>query len=98
MKLEDQFEWDVEGSSITPEDFAEVYAQDLGLAGEFKTAIAHSIREQVFAYKKSLYLVGHTSDASNVQDEELRQAFLPSLTSGARPSDQVAAFTPSLYY
>ena len=36
MKLEDQFEWDVEGSSITPEDFAEVYAQDLGLAGEFK--------------------------------------------------------------
>ena len=63
-----------------------------------RTAIAHSIREQVFAYKKSLYLVGHTSDASNVQDEELRQAFLPSLTSGARPSDQVAAFTPSLYY
>lgn len=98
MKLEDQFEWDVEDSTISPEDFAEVYAQDLGLAGEFKTAIAHCIREQVFAYKKSLYLVGHTSDASGVQDEELRQAFLPSLTSGARPADQVSAFTPTLYY
>ncbi|KAL1742089.1 SNF5-domain-containing protein [Schizophyllum fasciatum] len=98
MKLEDQFEWDVEDSSLTPEDFAEVYAQDLGLAGEFKTAIAHCIREQVFAYKKSLYLVGHTSDAANLQDEELRQAFLPSLTSGARPPDQASAFTPTLYY
>lgn len=36
MKLDDQFEWDLDNSNASPEDFAEVYAQDLGLGGEFK--------------------------------------------------------------
>lgn len=36
MKLEDQFEWDLENDVITPEEFSDVYAQDLGLGGEFK--------------------------------------------------------------
>lgn len=36
MKLEDQFEWDLENDSVTPEEFSEVYAQDLGLGGEFR--------------------------------------------------------------
>ncbi|KAF7762167.1 hypothetical protein Agabi119p4_8760 [Agaricus bisporus var. burnettii] len=96
MKLEDQFEWDLENETVTPEEFSEVYAQDLGLGGEFKTSIAHSIREQIQMYQKSLFLVGHFSDGTPIQDEELRQAFLPSLATGARPMDQVQAYTPLL--
>lgn len=61
-----------------------------------RTAIAHSIREQVQIYRKSLFLVGHPSDGTPTQDEELRQASLPSLTRGARPMDQVPFYTPVL--
>jgi hypothetical protein len=35
MHLTDCFEWDIQ-SEVTPEQFAEVYAADLGLNGEFK--------------------------------------------------------------
>lgn len=61
-----------------------------------RTSIAHSIREQIQMYQKSLFLVGHFSDGTPIQDEELRQAFLPSLATGARPMDQVQAYTPLL--
>jgi SWI/SNF-related matrix-associated actin-dependent regulator of chromatin subfamily B protein 1 len=63
-----------------------------------RTAISHSIREQVQTYQKSLFLVGHPSDGSAVQDEDLRSSFLPSLSSAARPTDQVPSFTPLLNY
>ena len=117
MKLDDQFEWDIDNENASPEAFAEVYAQELGLGGEFKyvvylailmcfkskkcifrTAIAHSIREQVQAYQKSLFLVGHPPDGSVVLDEDLRSSFLPSLTSATRPSDQIQSFTPLLNF
>lgn len=61
-----------------------------------RTAIAHSIREQIQMFQKSLFLVGHPSDGTPIQDEELRQAFLPSLAIGARPMDQVSLYTPLL--
>lgn len=95
-RLEDQFEWDISDKRNSPEQFAEVYCVDLGLSGEFKTAIAHSIREQVQVYEKSLYLVGHPMDGTTIQDEDLRLAFLPSLASCIRPMDQIAAYTPQL--
>ncbi|KAF5384284.1 hypothetical protein D9615_003252 [Tricholomella constricta] len=98
MKLDDQFEWDLENENASPEEFAGVYAQELGLNGEFTTAIAHSIREQVQTYQKSLYLVGHPSDGSAIQDDDLRFSFLPSLTSAARPLDQIQSYTPLLNY
>ncbi|KAI0037103.1 hypothetical protein K488DRAFT_37318, partial [Vararia minispora EC-137] len=98
MKLDDQFEWDIDNPHASPEQFAEVYATDLGLAGEFKTAIAHSIREQVHTYQKSLFLVGHPSDGTAVEDAELRMSFLPSLAGATRPLDQVQSFTPMLSY
>ncbi|KAI0039220.1 SNF5-domain-containing protein [Auriscalpium vulgare] len=98
VKLEDQFEWDIDNPGASPEQFAEVYAQDLGLGGEFKTGIAHSIREQVQTYQKSLFLVGHPSDGTMVQDDDLRMSFLPSLTSAARSMDQITSFTPTLAY
>ncbi|KAI0058365.1 SNF5-domain-containing protein, partial [Artomyces pyxidatus] len=98
MKLDDQFEWDIDNPGASPEQFAEVYAKELGLGGEFKTAIAHSIREQVQTYQKSLFLVGHPSDGTMVQDDDLRMSFLPSVSSAARAMDQVQAFTPILNY
>ncbi|KAM5536841.1 hypothetical protein V8D89_009559 [Ganoderma adspersum] len=97
-KLEDQFEWDLENIDPTPEQFAEIYCTDLGLGGEFRTSIAHAIREQVQTYQKSLFLVGHPSDGSAVLDDDLRMSLLPSLTSGARSMEQVSAFTPQLNY
>ncbi|KAF8653658.1 hypothetical protein AX16_003809 [Volvariella volvacea WC 439] len=98
MKLDDQFEWDIDNSHASPEGFAEVYCQELGLGGEFQTAIAHSIREQVHTYQKSLFLVGHPLDGSAIQDDDLRSSFLPNLVSGARPLDQVQSYTPTLNY
>ncbi|KAI9513428.1 hypothetical protein F5148DRAFT_971668 [Russula earlei] len=98
MKLDDQFEWDIENPGALPEQFAEVYVRELGLGGEFRTAIAHSIREQVQTYQKSLFLVGHPSDGTAVQDDDLRMSFLSPVTSVARPMDQVQAFTPILNY
>ncbi|EIN14518.1 SNF5-domain-containing protein [Punctularia strigosozonata HHB-11173 SS5] len=97
MELNDQFEWDLDNEDASPEQFAEVYARDLGLGGEFKTAIAHTIREQVLSYQKSLFLVGNPTPAQ-LQDEDLKSALLPSLVSGARPADQVQSFTPLLNY
>lgn len=98
VKLDDQFEWDLENEDASPEQFAEVYAKELGLGGEFQTAISHCIREQVHVYQKSLFLVGHPGDGSPVQDEDLRMAFLPSLASGTRSIDQVQSYTPTLNY
>ncbi|KAF8178617.1 hypothetical protein K438DRAFT_1604964 [Mycena galopus ATCC 62051] len=98
IKLDDQFEWDLDSEDASPEDFAENYTQELGLGGEFKTAIVHSIREQVHAYQKCLYLVGHPMDGTPVEDDDLRNSFLPSLTSAARAMDQVQSFTPLLNY
>ncbi|KAJ7647665.1 hypothetical protein FB45DRAFT_734019 [Roridomyces roridus] len=98
IKLDDQFEWDLDNPDASPEDFAHIYALELGLGGEFRTAIAHSIREQVHTYQKSLFLVGHPMDGTPIQDEDLRNSFLPSLSSGARSMDQVQSFTPLLNY
>lgn len=63
-----------------------------------RTAIAHCIREQVQIFQKSLFLVGHPSDGSVLQDDDLRMSLLPSLSTGARSMDQVGAFTPLLNY
>lgn len=116
VHLEDQFEWELGNVVIEPEWFAEVYATELGLPGEFKyvylffsclslrltrprrTAIAHSIREQTQTYQKSLFTIGHPSDGTTIQDEELRLSFLPSLHAATRPPDQVGSFMPLLNY
>lgn len=97
-RLEDNFEWDISDKRNSPEQFAESYCIDLGLSGEFKTAIAHNIREQVQVYEKSLFLVGHPMDGSTILDEDLRLAFLPSLASCIRPLDQVVTYTPQLNF
>lgn len=79
VQLVDKFEWDISNSSNSPEEFAEIFTSDLGLSGEFRTAVSHAIREQIDVYTKSLLLLGHVSGLP-VTDEDLRREFLPSLT------------------
>lgn len=44
--IRDRFEWDL-ASELTPEEFAQSLAADLGLGGEFPGLVAHSIHEQI---------------------------------------------------
>ena len=49
----DQFEWDLSEPQNTPEQFALSLCSDLGLGGEFATAIAYSIRGQLSWHSKT---------------------------------------------
>ncbi|RKP40116.1 hypothetical protein BJ085DRAFT_2528, partial [Dimargaris cristalligena] len=93
VALMDQFEWD---GCQDPEHFAASFCADLGLSGEFLTAVAHSIREQLFIYTKSLLLLGYPFDGSLVEDLDLQGAFLPPISTVVRSSREVNEFTPSL--
>ncbi|KAG0071711.1 SWI/SNF chromatin-remodeling complex subunit [Podila epicladia] len=94
--LVDQFEWDISCPNNDPERFAEVLTAELGLGGEFTTAIAHSIREQVQTHTKCLNLIGYNYDGSSVHDEDLRGSFLPKITTILREEEAVEQFTPIL--
>lgn len=54
VSLVDQFEWDASDRENSPEEFARVLAAELGLGGEFVTAIAYSVRGQLSWYYKTL--------------------------------------------
>ncbi|KAL1961143.1 hypothetical protein VTO42DRAFT_3088 [Malbranchea cinnamomea] len=96
--LVDQFEWEINNPYNSPEDFARQMTRDLSLSGEFTTAIAHSIREQIQLFTKSLYITSHTFDGRPIEDPELKAAFLPSpLPSSFRPMQSQKEFAPYLY-
>jgi SWI/SNF-related matrix-associated actin-dependent regulator of chromatin subfamily B member 1 len=96
--LVDQFEWDLNNPTNCPEDFARTTARENQLSGEFTTAIAHSIREQVQLFTKSLFITGHPFDGRPIEDGELRDAFLASpLTSTFRPYQTQKDFAPYVY-
>lgn len=98
MNLIDQFDWDILNDDASAESFASTFASDLGLAGEFKTAIAHSIREQTDVHLRSLALAGHSFDSAEVTDDELKFSFLPGIskTSICRPAQEIEEHTPKL--
>ncbi|KAF1806491.1 hypothetical protein FB192DRAFT_1273032 [Mucor lusitanicus] len=95
-ELVDQFEWDIGYPRNSPEEFAHKLATDLGLSGEFKTAIAHSIREQIHVHIKSLLLVGYEFNSNSIIDDEIRNSFLPYLRNIIRENSSVERFTPSM--
>ena len=96
--LVDQFEWEINNPLNSPEAFARQMTRDLSLAGEFTTAIAHSIREQSQLFTRSLYVIGHPFDGRPVEDQELKAGFLPSpMPSPFRPYQAAKEFTPYLY-
>jgi SWI/SNF-related matrix-associated actin-dependent regulator of chromatin subfamily B protein 1 len=53
VSLVDQFEWDMSDKQNNPEEFARVLAAELGLGGEFVTAIAYSVRGQLSWHHKT---------------------------------------------
>ncbi|KWU43646.1 SNF5-domain-containing protein, partial [Rhodotorula sp. JG-1b] len=94
IQLVDQFEWDISDLNNSPEAFAEAFAAELGLTGEFVTAISHSIREQIDFYTRSLCILGY-APGRGIADEELRRDFLPPLQEPFR-TDTADDFTPAL--
>ncbi|KAJ2718980.1 SWI/SNF chromatin-remodeling complex subunit [Coemansia sp. Benny D115] len=50
----------LEGQAVTPEHVAHVLCAERRLGGEFETAIAHAIREQLHAFVKCFLLAGYT--------------------------------------
>ena len=96
--LIDQFEWEINNPWNSPEEFAEQMTKDLSLAGEFKTAIAHCIREQCQLFDRSLFLTSHPFDGRPVEDGDVQDALLPSpIPSSFRPYQSAKDFTPYLY-
>lgn len=55
---EDNFQWNLNDKSMSPEMFAETIVQDLGLPREFMPAIAHAHHEYLLRVKKE-WLEGH---------------------------------------
>lgn len=99
LNLVDQFEWDLTSTDpYAAEKFADAYAADLGLVGEFKTAVAHAIREQVSAHQRSLLLLGYPYNRLATLDEEVRTAFLPPVDEAAaqRQRTALSEYTPQL--
>ncbi|KAJ6783079.1 hypothetical protein PWT90_10051 [Aphanocladium album] len=96
--LVDQFEWEINNPSNSPEDFAANMARDLSLSGEFTTAIAHCIREQSQLFTKSLYSVGHPFDGRPIEDSDLVSAFLQTpIPTVFRPQQQAKEYAPYMY-
>jgi SWI/SNF-related matrix-associated actin-dependent regulator of chromatin subfamily B member 1 len=96
--LIDQFEWELNNPMNLPEEFAQQLTRDLGLSGEFTTAVAHSIREQCQLFTRSLYVVGHPFDGRPIEDHELAASFCPSpLPSPFRPFQSAKDYTPYLW-
>lgn len=98
-QLLDNFEWDISNPENCPEEFAESLCRELSLPGEFATAVAHSIREQVHMYHRTLALLGHNFDGSVIDDDEVRSRMLPIITVDdvyRAPSD-AKSYTPNLF-
>jgi len=53
MSLVDQFEWDISETKNSPEEYAHKLCSELGLGGEFVTAVAYSIRGQVHWHQRT---------------------------------------------
>ena len=53
ISLADQFEWDLSEKDNSPEDFAAKLCAELGLGGEFLTAISYSIRGQLSWHQRT---------------------------------------------
>lgn len=51
---QDRFEWDLAQNEVTPELFADIVVAELGLALEFKPAVAHSLHEIILRLKKEI--------------------------------------------
>ena len=53
--LVDQFEWDLSCPDNSPEDFARILCQELGLGGEFISAIAYRLDVHELAVEQKIF-------------------------------------------
>jgi len=81
ISLNDQIEWDLSEPENSPEKFAECLCKDLGLGGEFITAIAYSIRGQLSWHYKTLHFM---------------EAPQPTIKQPLRATDGMEAWCPSI--
>lgn len=96
--LVDQFEWDINCAENCPEAFAETMCKELGLSGEFMTAIAHSIREQQELFTKTLHLIQYSFDGTPIEDEDLRREFNPPITMDyLRNKSHLKEYSPAFF-
>lgn len=83
--LVDQFEWDLSEEQNSPEEFARKLCSDLGLGGEFVTAVVYSIRGQL-AWQAKNYVFSENQMPSlesafrNQSDASIWSPFLETLT------------------
>lgn len=63
---QDKFEWDLNQTEITPETFAHIVVSDLGLALEFKPAIAHALHEIIVRVKKEILDGSYNNEIHNM--------------------------------
>lgn len=81
ISLVDQFEWDLSEKLNTPEQFALKLCSELGLGGEFVTAVAYSIRGQLSWHQKTY---------------AFSEASLSALDFPFRPANEADQFSPFL--
>uniref|UniRef100_H3HC27 Uncharacterized protein n=1 Tax=Phytophthora ramorum TaxID=164328 RepID=H3HC27_PHYRM len=83
----DRFEWDLNNPNNSPEQFAQVVCEDLGLSGEFEAQVALSIREQLRDYSRLI--------REGLKDRVTR---LPPVTAAFRDRLDTEAWGPSVKY
>jgi len=85
ISLVDQFEWDLAEENNNPEDFSRKICADLGLGGEFATAVLYSIRGQL-AWHMKTYVFSETqmppieNAFRNQSEADIWSPFLETLT------------------
>jgi len=85
ISLIDQFEWDLAEDKNSPEEFSRKLCADLGLGGEFATAILYSIRGQL-AWHQKTYVFSENQmppierGFRNQQETDIWSPFLETLT------------------
>ncbi|KAJ3355344.1 SWI/SNF chromatin-remodeling complex subunit [Entophlyctis luteolus] len=93
----DAVEWDINCSRNSPEVFAENLCSELGLPAVFRVAITIQLRDQIQMYQKSLFVLEHPFDDSQIDDEDLwYNHFLPPVTEVLRSADQVEDLSPTI--
>uniref|UniRef100_K3WLA0 HMG box domain-containing protein n=1 Tax=Globisporangium ultimum (strain ATCC 200006 / CBS 805.95 / DAOM BR144) TaxID=431595 RepID=K3WLA0_GLOUD len=85
--LIDRFEWDLSNPSNSPEQFAQVLCEELGLSGEFEAQVALAIREQLRDYSRLI--------KEGLRDRVTR---LPPVTIALRDRTDVSSWEPSVRY
>jgi len=85
ISLVDQVEWDLAEEKNSPEEFSRKLCADLGLGGEFATAVLYSIRGQLAWHMKSYVfsdtqMPGIESAFRNQSEADIWSPFLETLT------------------